>query len=284
VKAPSFAYAKPRSLEEAFALLERHGDDAKLLAGGQTLLATLNMRLSSPALLIDITGLPALAGIAVKGKVLRIGALTKHREIERSPEVAQHAPLLAQAAPHIAHVAIRNVGTLGGSLAHGDPAAEWPACCVALDAEIVLASKAGERRVKAREFYRGLFETALGVDELITAVEFPMLGAGYRSAFLELARRHGDYAIVGVAAVAKAGGGALADVRLVFVGAGPTPILARSAMAAVEGRRLAPDVIAAAQAALSKELAPTGDLNGSPATKLHLARVLCGRALAQLAA
>lgn len=283
MKAPSFAYAKPRSLDEVFALLERHGEDAKLLAGGQTLLATLNMRLSSPALLIDITGLPGLAGIAATGKQLRIGALTKHREIERSPEVAQHAPLLAQAAPHIAHVAIRNVGTLGGSLAHGDPAAEWPACCVALDAELVLASKAGERRVKAREFYRGLFETALGADELIATVEFPILGAGYRAAFLELARRHGDYAIVGVAAVAKASGGALADVRLAFVGAGPTPILAKRAMAAVEGKKLAPDVVAAAQAALAQDLAPSGDLNGSPATKLHLARVLCGRALAQLA-
>lgn len=284
MKAPSFAYAKPRTLEEAFALLERHGDDAKLLAGGQTLLATLNMRLSSPALLVDITGLPGLAGIAVKGKVLRIGALTKHREIERSPEVAQHAPLLAQAAPHIAHVAIRNVGTLGGSLAHGDPAAEWPACCVALDADIVLAAKNGERRVKAREFYRGLFETALGAGELIAAVEFPILGAGHRSAFLELARRHGDYAIVGVAAVARSSGGVLSDVRLAFVGAGPTPILAKGAMAAVEGRKIAPDVVAAAQAALAKELAPSGDLNGSPATKMHLARVLCGRALAQLAA
>ena len=161
MKAPSFAYAKPRSLEEVFVVLRRT-DDAKLLAGGQTLLATLNMRLSSPAVLVDITGVPGLAGIAVRGNVLRIGALTRHREIERSREVAEHAPLLAQAAPHIAHVAIRNVGTIGGSLAHADPAAEWPACCVALDADIVLASRSGERRVKAREFFKGLFETALG--------------------------------------------------------------------------------------------------------------------------
>jgi carbon-monoxide dehydrogenase medium subunit len=284
VKAPSFAYARPRSLDETFALLERHGDDAKLLAGGQTLLATLNMRLASPALLIDIGDLPGLTGIAVQGKALRIGALTRHREIERSPEVAKHVPLLAQAAPHIAHVAIRNVGTLGGSLAHADPAAEWPACCVALDAEIVIASKAGERRVTGRQFFKGLFETALAPGELIAAVEFPILGAGYRSAFLELARRHGDYAIVGVAAVAKASGGALADLRLAFIGGGPTPMLAKHAIAAVEGNRPAPDVVAAAQAALAKDLAPTGDLNGSPATKLHLARVLCARALTQLAA
>jgi carbon-monoxide dehydrogenase medium subunit len=283
VKAPSFAYAKPRSLDEVFALAERHGDEAKLLAGGQTLLATLNMRLSSPQLLIDITGVPGLAGIAVKGNTLRIGALATHRAIERSPEVAQHLPLLAQAAPHIAHVAIRNAGTLGGSLAHGDPAAEWPGCCVALDAELVIAARGGERRVKARAFYRGLFETALGSGEVLTAVEFPIPGAGYRSAFLELARRHGDYAIVGVAALAKSSGGALADVRLAFIGAGPTPVLARTAMAAVEGKKPAAEVIAAAQAALATDLSPTGDLNGSPATKLHLARVLCGRALAQLA-
>jgi carbon-monoxide dehydrogenase medium subunit len=284
VKAPSFAYARPRSLDETFALLERHGDEAKLLAGGQTLLAALNMRLASPALLVDIGALPGLAGIAVQGKSLRIGALTRHRDIERSPEVARHAPLLAQAAPHIAHVAIRNVGTLGGSLAHADPAAEWPACCVALDAEIVVAGKAGERRVKARQFFKGLFETALAPGELIAAVEVPLLGAGYRSAFLELARRHGDYAIAGVAAVAKAAGGALSDLRLAFIGGGPTPVLAQNAMAAVEGKKPAPDVVAAAQVALAKDLAPTGDLNGSPATKLHLARVLCARALAELAA
>ncbi|HSD40980.1 MAG TPA: xanthine dehydrogenase family protein subunit M [Burkholderiales bacterium] len=284
MKAPSFAYAKPRSLDEVFALAEEHGADAKLLAGGQTLLATLNMRLSSPALLIDITGVPGLSGIAVKGNVLRIGALTKHREIERSPDVARHLPLLAQAAPHIAHVAIRNVGTLGGSLAHADPAAEWPACCIALDAEIVIAARGGERRVKARQFYRGLFETALDAGEVITAVEFPIPGAGYRSAFLELARRRGDYAIVGVAALAKASGGKLSDVRLAFIGGGATPILAKTAMAAIEGKQLTPDTAAAAQMALAKDLAPTGDLNGSPATKMHLARVLCGRALTALAA
>jgi carbon-monoxide dehydrogenase medium subunit len=283
VKAPSFAYAKPRSLEEVFVVLRRT-DDAKLLAGGQTLLATLNMRLSSPAVLVDITGVPGLAGIAVRGDVLRIGALTRHREIERSREVAEHAPLLAQAAPHIAHVAIRNVGTIGGSLAHADPAAEWPACCVALDADIVIASRSGERRVKARDFYKGLFETALGAGELIAAIELPLLGAGYRSVFLELARRHGDYAMVGVAAVAKPAGGALADLRRAFLGAGTTPILARNAMAAAEGKKASSDAVAAAQGALEKDLAPIGDLNASPATKLHLARVLCGRALAQLAA
>jgi carbon-monoxide dehydrogenase medium subunit len=283
VKAPSFAYAKPRSLEEVFVLLRRT-DDAKVLAGGQTLLATLNMRLSSPAVLVDITGVPGLAGIAVRGDVLRIGALTRHREIERSREVAEHAPLLAQAAPHIAHVAVRNVGTIGGSLAHADPAAEWPACCVALDADIVIASRAGERRVKARDFYKGLFETALGEGELVAAVELPLLGAGYRSVFLELARRHGDYAMVGVAAAARPAGGTLADLRLAFLGAGTTPILARNAMAAAEGKKASPDTIAAAQGVLEKDLAPIGDLNASPATKLHLARVLCGRALAQLAA
>jgi len=283
VKAPSFAYAKPRSLEEAFVLLRRT-EDAKVLAGGQTLLATLNMRLSSPAVLVDITGVPGLDGIAVRGSVLRIGALTRHREIERSPEVAEHAPLLAAAAPHIAHVAIRNVGTIGGSLAHADPAAEWPACCVALDAEIVVAARAGERRVRAREFFKDLFDTALAPGELIAAVEFPLLGAAYRSAFLELARRHGDYAMIGVAAVAKPAAGALADVRLAFLGAGTTPVLACGAMAAAEGKKPSPEVIAAVQRALAQDLAPIGDLNAAPATKLHLARVLSGRALAQLAA
>ena len=195
MKAPAFDYVRAASLPQVFDLLRQHGDDARLLAGGQTLVATLNMRLSEPALLIDIGNLAALRGISLTGGLLRIGALSSHAEIEVSALVAQHAPLLAQAAPHIAHAAIRNRGTLGGSLAYADPAAEWPACILALDATVVLASARGERRLPARGFFTGLYATAMAADELITAVELPVLADAERQAFDELARRHGDYAI-----------------------------------------------------------------------------------------
>ena len=282
MKAPSFAYARPGTLAEVFALLRQHGGNAKLLAGGQSLIATLNLRLSSPDILIDITGLPGLSGVRVEKNRLRIGALTTHRELELSPEIGKHLPLFAQAIPHVAHAAIRNVGTFGGSLAMADPAAEYPACCVALDAQFVISGKSGERRVAAREFFKGMYETALKADEVLVAGEFP-LAAGYRSAFLELARRHGDYAIVGVAAHGKFDGGKFADVRLAFLGAGAAPVLALRASAVLEGKAFSPATVAAAQAALGEDLDPPADLYSSGATKLHLARVLTGRALAALA-
>jgi carbon-monoxide dehydrogenase medium subunit len=286
VKAPAFDYAKPRSLAEAFDLMERHGDEAKLLAGGQTLMATLNMRLSQPALLIDITGLAGtagLSGISVKEGVVRIGALTRHREIERSNVIAELVPLLAQAVPHIAHVAIRNAGTFGGSIAFADPAAEYPACAVALGASIVVASRGGERRVPARQFFKALYETDLRPGEMVVRGEFPLLQPGYRSVFMELARRHGDYAIVGVAAHANVAGGTLGDVSLAYLGMGGIPVLARQAMTALEGKAYSAACAQAAQQALASDLDPTDDLYSSSTTKLHLARVLTGRALAALA-
>lgn len=283
MKAPSFSYAKPASLGEVFDLLARHGEGARVLAGGQSLLASLNLRLSAPELLVDITGVPGLAGISVSGSAVKIGALTTHRQIERSAEIERHLPLLAQAVRHVAHVAIRNVGTFGGSIALADPAAEYPACAVALDATLVLAGRGGERRVKAREFFRGLYETALAPGELVVAGEFPLAGEGYRSVFLELARRRGDYAMVGLAAHARLAGGRIGDARLAFLGAGSKPVLAVRAAAALEGRPPDAQAAAAAQAALEAELDPAADLYCTRATKLHLARVLLGRALAALA-
>jgi aerobic carbon-monoxide dehydrogenase medium subunit len=283
MKPSAFAYARPRALEEAFALLDKHGENAKLLAGGQSLLATLNMRLAAPELLIDIGALPGLDGIALKGKTLVIGARTTHRAIERSDVVAKHAPLLAQAAPHIAHVAIRNAGTLGGSLAMADPAAEWPACCIALQATIVVASKQGERRIAAAEFFKDLYTTALGAGELITAVEFPCAEQDERHAFLELVRRRGDYAIVGLAARARVKGKALAGVQLVFLGVGVTPVQAKGAMAALEGKTADDAALRAAQTALDADLSPNADIYTSAEAKRHLARVLVARAVAALA-
>jgi len=283
MKAPAFAYAKPRTLKEALALLGRHDENARLLAGGQSLIASLNMRLASPSLLIDLNALPGLDGIELRGRKLVIGALARHRALERSELVAQHAPLLAQAAPHIAHVAIRNAGTIGGSLAMADPAAEWPACCVALEATIVAASAKGKRRIPAAQFFKSLYTTALAPNEIITAVEVPLADKHSRSAFLELVRRRGDYAIVGIAAVARRSRAALSRLRLVYLGVGDAPVPATNAMAALEGKRATPEAIAAAQAVLEQDLAPPADLYHSAAAKLHLARVLLGRAVAALA-
>lgn len=284
MKSPAFAYARPASLGEVFTLLQTHGEGAKLLAGGQSLLATLNLRLSAPDILIDITAVPGLSGISVGKDTVRIGALTTHREIEHSGEIAKYLPLLAQAVPHVAHVAIRNVGTFGGSIAMADPAAEYPAVCVALDAQFVIAGAKGERRVAAREFFKGMYETALQPGEVLVAGEFKIAAAGYRAAFLELARRHGDYAIVGLAAQADCSGGKYKDMSLAFLGAGGEPVLARTTAAALEGKAFGPDTIALAQDTLAQDLDPPGDLYSSSATKLHLARVITGRALAALAA
>lgn len=279
MKAPAFAYAKPRTLAEAFDLLQKHGDTARVLAGGQSLVAILNLRLAAPEILVDITGIGGLAGISVAEGRIRIGALTRHREIERSAEVARHCPLLAQAAPHIAHVAIRNSGTLGGSLALADPAAEWPACCLALDATLILVSAKGERRVPAREFFKGLYATALGPAELVAGVEIPLLPR-HRSVFLELSRRRGDYAIVGVAAVARTEAGRVHDLRLAYLGGGDVPKLALNAMKAAEGKVPSGDL----SAELGRDLSPLPDLENKAATKLHLANVITRRALAALAA
>ena len=178
MKPAAFAYAKARSVDDAIRLLGEHKGEAKLLAGGQSLIATLNMRLSHPSLLVDINGVAGLDGVSVKNGTVEIGAMTRHVTLERSSDIAKHAPLIARAMPHIAHPAIRNRGTIGGSVAYADPAAELPACLVALDAEIDIAGKGGKRTVKAGEFFKGLFETALGPHDVLTAVRFPAASAG----------------------------------------------------------------------------------------------------------
>lgn len=284
MKAPAFDYVRAASMPQVFELLRQHGDEARVLAGGQTLMATLNMRLSEPALLIDIGGLTALRGITLAGPLLRIGALTTHAEIETSALVAQHAPLLAQAAPHIAHRAIRNRGTLGGSLAFADPAAEWPACVLALEAALVLASPRGERRVPAGSFFTGLYTTALAGDELLVACELPVLAADERQAFDELARRHGDYAITGLAARALLRSGRLHGLRLAFLGLEDRPVRAPRTEQALEGRALDDSTLALAATTLATELNPGGDLTNGPETKRHLAGVLAQRVLRRLAA
>ncbi len=278
MKSSAFDYVRASSPQHALQLMAEHGDNARLLAGGQTLLATLNMRLSQPALLVDIGGLTQLAGISVQGGQLRIGAMTRHVEVEESPLVAQHAPLLAQAAPHIAHRAIRNLGTFGGALAYADPAAEWPACVVALGGTLVLLGAGGERRVPAADFFQGLFTTARRDDELLVACELPLIAPGQRHHFSELARRHGDYAIAGLAACASVEGAQLSDVRLAFLSLGDRPVRARAAEAVLAAGPLTPARLDEADAALRAELQPFGDLTHSAAAKTQMAATLMRRA------
>lgn len=288
MKAPSFAYIRARSLTHAIELLARHGDDAKLLAGGQSLMPALNMRLSLPQVLIDISRLRELAGIRVADGHVHIGALTTHAMIGASADIRAQLPLLADAAPHIAHPAIRNSGTFGGSLAMADPAAEWPACCVALDAQIVLAGTSGTRRVAARDFFQGLYSTAITPGEVLSEVIIPIPGAGYRHAFLELARRRGDYAIVGIAAIGHVSGNlagnAINDLRLVYLGTGDKPVSAREVSQVFVFKGFSESSMHEAQQHLAHELDPAADLYHCAATKRHLARVLTERAMKQLLA
>jgi aerobic carbon-monoxide dehydrogenase medium subunit len=277
MKWPSFAYAKADTIEQLWRCLDEAGPDAKVLAGGQSLLASLAFRLSEPSALVDISSIEALKGIRETANGLRIGGLTTHTQLGASPLVRSLAPLLASAVPLIAHPAIRNRGTLGGNLAYADPASELPACLVALEAVIVVLSRNGERRVPAARFFVDLFETALIDDEIIAAVEIPAARTDQRFAIDEVARRSGDYAMAGLACALSFSASKTTDARLVFFGVGPTPVLAARA-----SKALASAGVAAAQAALADDLAPYGDQHASPEMKRHLARVLLGRLVAKL--
>jgi len=279
MKAPRFAYARPASTAEALALLEEHGDDARVLAGGQSLVPILNFRLAAPKVLVDINRIAALSGIKVTRNHIRIGALTRHAELERSADIARHLPIVAAAMPHIAHPAIRNRGTFGGSCALGDPAAELPACAIALGATFIVAGMKGERRIPAQDFFKGLYATALKAGELLVAAEFPLPKPGYASAFGELARRHGDYAMVGVAAHGSTQGKKFSDMRVVFFGVADRPQRAGQLERALDSQPATAKAIAAALAGLDADLSPRADLHGSAATKLHLAKVLAARVL-----
>lgn len=278
MKPAPFAYARARSVDEAVALLGET-PEAKVLAGGQSLIATLNMRLSAPPLLVDINGIDGLDGIAHSGGTVTIGALTRHVEAERSGTIAAHAPLIARAMPHIAHPAIRNRGTIGGSIAFADPAAELPACLLALGGDIDIAGPDGTRTVKADDFFRGLFETALGPRDILTGIRIPAASKNTRIGFAELARRHGDYAIVGLAAAAQGDGKGLKNVRLAYFGVGSTPLRQPKAESALSGE-LNGKSIDAAIAAL--DLDPPDDVQATGAVKKHLAGVLLRRVIKQL--
>ena len=284
MKAAAFDYVKPKALHEALSLLEEAGEDARLIAGGQTLLATLNMRLSEPSVLIDITDIAELKGISVVGNSLRIGALVTHTEIEDSELVAKHAPLLKAAAPHIAHRAIRNLGTWGGSLAYGDPAAEWPACSLTLHATMIIQGPAGERRISAKDFFIDLYTTSLEPDEILVATEIPLASKQEVFYFHELARRHGDYAVAGLAAVAQKQGDVLTNCAFTFFSVGATPVMATAAQDLVDGKKLNDELIAQAVTAARNEIEAIADITNSAEAKQHLIGVLLERGLKHMAA
>lgn len=229
MKAPAFRYARPESLDEAIALLVEHGTDARVLAGGQSLMPMLNLRLLQPSVLVDINRIPGLSEITPHSQRVEIGATARHAAVLHSADVAQAAPLVALALPHVAHLAVRNRGTHGGSCALADPSAEIPACALVLEASFVLRGPSDERRVPAEQFFRGLYETALGADELLVRVDYPRARAGWRYGFEEIARRRGDFAIAGLAAAARLEGRVLREARLAFFGVADRPVLVAGA-------------------------------------------------------
>jgi aerobic carbon-monoxide dehydrogenase medium subunit len=281
MKASAFSYARATSVTNAIELLAEHGERAKVLSGGQSLMPAMNLRLISPELIIDIGDLAELRGIAVTGDRLRIGALTRHVDLLNSADVAKHAPLVGEAITHVAHAAIRNRGTIGGNLAHADPAAELPACMVALNATIVVEGPAGERTIAAEDFFTGIYETALEVDELLVAVEIPVARQHSAHYFSEFARRHGDYGIVGLAARAMVEGDVLTDLRLAYFAVGDKPVLATAAKKLLNVA-VTPAVLAEASEALGEELDPQEDQQASVSMRRHLAKVLLARCVATL--
>ena len=286
MKPAPFEYQAPASLDAALDVLAHHGGEAKVLAGGQSLIPVMNFRLAEPALLVDVNKLAELDFIR-RGEDggLRIGGLTRQRRLERDLSVAEVAPLLHETMPFIAHPQIRNRGTLGGSLAHADPAAELPAIAVALRARFRLRKAGGERWVDAADFFAGLFTTLLEPDEILVEVAIPPLPPHTGCAFLEIARRHGDYAQVGIAAlVTLDDAGRCREARLVYLSAGDRPIVAREAARLLAGQEISPQAItAAADKASRDEMEPFGDVHATAEFKRHLARVLTGRALRKAA-
>ncbi|MGJ3261899.1 MAG: FAD binding domain-containing protein [Salinarimonas sp.] len=272
MKAAVGGYARARDLRHALELLAEAGETGRVLAGGQSLVAALNMRLTTGDVLVDISRLDECRGVVDTGEALRIGALTRHAEVGRDPLIRAHAPLLADAVGFIAHAAIRNRGTIGGALAHADPAAEFPACALALDAMMHVEGLSGRRDVPARDFFRDTFETALAEGEILTAVSVPKAGPGEAQVIEEVARRSGDYALAGLCLVRRDG-----RHRIALFSTGPRPMLATGAMAALDAGDLE-----AAVAALGRELDPPSDTQASAAYRLHLAGVLLRRAAAKI--
>lgn len=283
MKPAPFAYYAPATLGEALELLARYGEEAKVLAGGQSLVPAMNFRLAQPAVLVDLGRIDGLAGITETPEGLRIGAMTRQRAVERSPSVARRSPLLAETLPSIAHPQIRNRGTFGGSLAHADPAAELPAVARVLGARFRLVRTEGERWLDADHFFTGLFETALAPDELLAEIVVPDSPTGTGWAFDEMSRRHGDYALVGVAATMTCEDGRVSRVRIALLSVGEGPVRAIEAENVLGGESPSPSLFEAAATAVADSIDPPADLHASAEYRRHLARVLVRRVLGRAA-
>jgi aerobic carbon-monoxide dehydrogenase medium subunit len=282
MKSPAFEYIRAQNLLEAFAAFAQADGDAVYLAGGHSVVPSLSLRLQAPGFIIDLAEIDALSGIAVEGDWLRIGAMTRHVQAITDPLIARHAPLFTAAAPFVAHPAIRNRGTLGGSLALADPASEFPAAAIAMGAELEIVGPNGARRVAADAFFVDIYETVIEPGEILRAIYVPLAVAGQVIGFDEIVRRRGDYAMVGAAVQAVAVGDLLTSVSIALFSVGNTPMRARNAQQALEGRKLDAAAIAEAQAALTDDLDPTDDAQFPASMRMHLARVLLGRVLAKL--
>ncbi len=282
MKPPKFKYLRPETIDDALAVLKQHGNDAYVLAGGQSLMPTLNLRLAEPMVLIDISRLESLRGLKEEGDQIKIGAAVSHAEVAASPLVNKHLPLVTGAMPYVAHRAVRNRGTIGGSLSHADPAAELPACAVAMGATLTLCSASGHRDVPASEFFQGVMSTARQEDELLTHIHFPASAANEVWGFNELSRRHGDFAIVGVAARGLRQNDILSDLRLVVFGCEERPVVSAAAADLAKNREITQDQIKQIAGAVSEEINPMSDLNGTPETKRRQAQALVQRTLSAM--
>jgi aerobic carbon-monoxide dehydrogenase medium subunit len=272
MKPYDFSYIRATSLSHLYDLFDEHGDGLKILAGGQSLITTLNMRLSSPEMLVDINDLSEISSISLIDSVVSVGALARHTEIQESDDIKQHVPLLKLAIEHVAHAAIRNRGTHGGSIAFADPAAEIPACVLALNATLVLASREGERKIAASDFFKDLYDTELRENEIIIAIEYPIAKKNTISAFREFTRRKGDFASVGLALGGELDGKVFQSLSLAYFGVANTPVLAKQAAELIVGEAVTPSLIEKAQGLLADDINVIGDLYSSEEMKLHLSK------------
>jgi CO/xanthine dehydrogenase FAD-binding subunit len=279
VKPPRFDYHAPSSVDEAVALLVRYGGDAKVLAGGQSLMPMLNFRLARPAALVDVNRIPVLAYVREDDGTVAFGAMTRQRTIEFSPVVARRLPLLHEATRWVGHLPIRSRGTIGGSIAHADPSAEYPAVLTALEGEVVVQGPRGRRTLRPAELFETYLTTSLAPDELLVEVRLPAMAAGAGYAFEEFARRHGDFAIVGIAAMVVRDGARCSVARLASAGAGPVPVRLRAAEQILERDGLGETAIEAAAARAAELVSPDSDVHASADYRRHLTRVLTARAV-----
>jgi carbon-monoxide dehydrogenase medium subunit len=274
----AFDYKAPTSLDEALQLLAEGGDDAKIIAGGQSLLPVMKLRLAAPELLIDLAKIDFLKGVRDDGDAIVIGAMTTHFEVSRDPLVAEHASLIVKCVETVADPQVRHRGTFGGACSHADPAGDLPAPTLALDAEFVIAGPGGQRTVAAADFFQDLFTTAIGDDEILTEVRVPKY-TGWGSAYEKFVRVAQQWAIAGVAATVRTAGGTIAEARIGLTNMGPTPVRARAAEQALVGVAVEPDAIAGALASIAEGTAPPTDLNGDPEYRRHLVSILGRRAV-----